>query len=145
MNCVEVRDSLTEHALGLLPAHHAAEVDRHLHDCTACRKEARELQDGVARIRAYGGNRALELVCVMPADIGSHAMERYIGVFGEDHKLLSGSVTTVAQMVEEFEQAGLHHLVCSFRDVRLFRDERIDEINRQMRLFAKEVLPSFVG
>jgi hypothetical protein len=35
--------------------------------------------------------------------------------------------------------------VCSFRDVRLFRDERIDEMNRQMRLFAKEVLPSFVG
>jgi len=50
MNCVEVRDSLTEHALGLLPAHHAAEVDRHLHDCTACRKEARELQDGVATV-----------------------------------------------------------------------------------------------
>lgn len=104
-----------------------------------------ELQDGVARIRAYGGNRALELVCVMPADIGSHALERYIGVFGEDHKLLSGSVTTVARTVEEFEKAGLRHLVCSFRDVRLFRDERIDEINRQMRLFAKEVLPSFVG
>ena len=104
-----------------------------------------ELKDGVARIRAYGGNRALKLVCVMPAGIGSHAMERYIGVFGEDHKLLSGSVTTVAQMVEEFEKAGLHHLVCSFRDVRLFRDERIDEINRQMRLFAKEVLPAFVG
>ena len=33
----------------------------------------------------------------------------------------------------------------AIRDVRLFRDERIDEINRQMRLFAKEVLPSFVG
>jgi probable F420-dependent oxidoreductase len=104
-----------------------------------------ELKDGVARIQAYGGTRALELVCVMPADIGSHALERYIGVFGEDHKLLSGSVTAVAQMVEEFEKAGLHHLVCSFRDVRLFRDERIDEINRQMRLFAKEVLPAFVG
>ena len=104
-----------------------------------------ELKDGVARIRAYGGNRALELVCVMPADIGSHALERYIGIFGEDHKLLSGSVTAVAQRVEEFEQAGLHHLVCSFRDVRLFRDERIAEINRQMRLFAKEVLPAFVG
>jgi hypothetical protein len=46
-------------------------------------------------------------------------------------------------MVSEFEAAGLHHLVCSFRDVRLFRDDRIDEISRQMRLFAKEVLPSF--
>jgi hypothetical protein len=72
-------------------------------------------------------------------------MEHYTGVFGEDHKLLSGSVTTVAKMVKEFEEAGLHHLVCSFRDVRLFRDDRIDEINRQMRLFAKEVLPAFAG
>lgn len=102
-----------------------------------------ELRDGVARIRAYGGDKALELVCIMPADIGPQAMERYTGVFGEDHKLLSGSVATVAKMVEEFAAAGLHHLVCSFRDVRLFRDDRIDEINRQMRLFAKEVLPSF--
>jgi probable F420-dependent oxidoreductase len=104
-----------------------------------------ELQDGVARIRAYGGDREHTLVCVMPTDIGAHARERYIGVFGEDHKLLSGSVTTVAQMVGEFEAAGLHHLVCSFRDVRLFRDDRIDEIVRQMRLFAQEVLPSFSG
>jgi alkanesulfonate monooxygenase SsuD/methylene tetrahydromethanopterin reductase-like flavin-dependent oxidoreductase (luciferase family) len=104
-----------------------------------------ELKDGVARIRAYGGDRQLDLVCVMPTDIGPHARERYTGVFGEDHKLLSGSVTTVAQMVEAFEEAGLHHLVCSFRDVRLFRDDRIDEINRQMRLFAQEVLPSFTG
>jgi probable F420-dependent oxidoreductase len=104
-----------------------------------------ELKDGVARIRAHGSDRPLELVCVMPTDIGSDAMERYTGVFGEDHKLLSGSVTTVAKLVKEFEEAGLHHLVCSFRDVRLFRDDRIDEINRQMRLFAKEVLPVFVG
>ena len=48
-------------------------------------------------------------------------------------------------MVEEFEAAAVHHLVCSFRDVRLFRDDRIDEINRQLRLFAQEVLPSFTG
>jgi alkanesulfonate monooxygenase SsuD/methylene tetrahydromethanopterin reductase-like flavin-dependent oxidoreductase (luciferase family) len=104
-----------------------------------------ELQEGVARIRADGGNKDLALVCIMPADLGSHAMDRYTGIFGEDHKLLSGSVATVARMVEAFEAAGLHHLVCSFRDVRLFRDERIDEITRQMRLFAKEVLPSFAG
>jgi probable F420-dependent oxidoreductase len=104
-----------------------------------------ELKQGVAGIRAYGRERPLELVCVMPTDIGSHAMERYTGFFGEDHKLLSGPVTTVAKMVEEYEAAGLHHLVCSFRDVRLFRDDRIDEINRQMRLFAKEVLPAFRG
>ena len=48
---------------------------------------------------AYGGNQTLELTCVVPTDIGSHAMERYTGVFGEDHKLLSGPVITVAKMV----------------------------------------------
>jgi probable F420-dependent oxidoreductase len=104
-----------------------------------------ELKDGLASIRAYGGQKSFEVVCVMPADIGSHAIERYTGVFGEDHKLLSGSATTVAKMVKEFEEAGLHQLVCSFRDVRLFRDDRIDEINRQMRLFAKKVIRAFAG
>lgn len=104
-----------------------------------------EVKEGVAQIRAHGGSEQLTFVCIMPADIGTHAVERYTGFFGEDHTLLGGPVATVTRMVEEFEGAGLHHLVCSFRDVRLFRDERIDEINRQMRLFAKEVMPSFTG
>jgi alkanesulfonate monooxygenase SsuD/methylene tetrahydromethanopterin reductase-like flavin-dependent oxidoreductase (luciferase family) len=71
-----------------------------------------ELQDGVARIRAYGGDRERTLVCVMPTDIGAHARERYIEVFGEEHTLLSGSMTTVARRVEEFEAAGVHHDAC---------------------------------
>jgi hypothetical protein len=49
------------------------------------------------------------------------------------------------KIVKESEEAGLQHLVCCFRDVRLFRDDRIDEINRQMRLFAREVMPAFAG
>lgn len=104
-----------------------------------------QLKDGMVQIRAYSGDKPLELVCVMPTNVDSHAMERYTGVFGEDHKLLSGSVTTVIKMAKDFEQAGLHHMVCSFRDVRLFRDDRIDETNRQMRLFAEEVLPVFAA
>ena len=102
-----------------------------------------ELKDGMAKVRTYSGGREPTVVCMMPADIGPNAMERYTGVFGEDHRLLSGSVATVAGMVEQFQEAGLRHLVCSFRDVRLFRDETIDLIEGQMRLFAAEVMPSF--
>jgi hypothetical protein len=31
----------------------------------------------------------------------------------------------------------------SFRDVRLFKDENADLLLRQMRLFAREIMPSF--
>ena len=104
-----------------------------------------ELKEGVAKIRSYAGGKQPELVCMMPSDIGVDAMEGYTGVFGEAHRLLSGSVGTVAKMVEEFQKAGLQHLACSFRDVRLFRDETVDQIQAQMRLFAREVMPFFKG
>jgi hypothetical protein len=48
MTCVEVRDRLTEHALGVLPPEEAGAVDRHLQWCAGCRKESAELQDGLA-------------------------------------------------------------------------------------------------
>ena len=102
----------------------------------------RELREGLDKIRSYASGKEPELVCMMPADIGAGATQRYTGVFGEDHKLLSGTVADVARMVEEFQDAGLQHLACSFRDVRLFRDDTIDQIQAQMRLFAREVMPS---
>jgi putative zinc finger protein len=46
MSCLEIRERLTEHALGLLPAAEAEEVDRHLQWCHGCRKEAAELAEG---------------------------------------------------------------------------------------------------
>ncbi len=104
-----------------------------------------ELKDGAARVRAYAGNKETETVCMMPVDINPGAMRRYTGVFGEDHRLLSGSVADLISMVAEFQEAGLQHMVCSFRDVRVFRDETAELMHAQMRTFAHEVMPRFLG
>ena len=48
MTCLEVRDRLTEHALGVLPRTDAREVDRHLEGCAGCRKESALLVEGAA-------------------------------------------------------------------------------------------------
>jgi hypothetical protein len=50
MRCTDVRDLLTEHALGLVPAGEAKDVERHLRWCTGCRKELGELQEGMESV-----------------------------------------------------------------------------------------------
>jgi Putative zinc-finger len=48
MDCVDVRDRLTEYALSLLPAQELEPVEAHLAWCAGCRKESAELAGGAA-------------------------------------------------------------------------------------------------
>jgi len=60
VTCLEVRDRLTEHALGVLSRMDAREVERHLERCAGCRKESSELVEGAATV-------ALSLPSAVPA------------------------------------------------------------------------------
>ena len=104
---------------------------------------AEELRGGAEKIRAMSGGRAITLACFSPADIGSKSIEGYVGALGERHRVITGSPDQVVHTIEDFRKSGLEHLALSFRDVRLFKDETPDLLLKQMRLFAREIMPAF--
>lgn len=104
---------------------------------------AEELREGAEKIHAMSGGRKLTLACFSPADIGSKSIEGYVGTLGERHHVITGSPDQVIRTIEDFRKSGLEHLAVSFRDVRLFKDETPDLLLKQMRLFAREIMPAF--
>jgi len=105
-----------------------------------------EIRQGVKKIdkyrREFGRSSPFSISCFMPANLESSGVKGYSGFFEERHYVLSGSVREVQTMLDDFSDAGLQHLALSFKDVRLFKEATIQEIEAQMEEFAKSIMPS---
>lgn len=97
MTCLEVRDRLTEHSLGLLSRVDASDVERHLRWCAGCRKESSELQEGASMM-------GLSLPSIEPPpSLESRVVERITAVAGTNRvpsrrrvRLLTAATLTAA-------------------------------------------------
>ena len=54
-------------------------------------------------------------------------------------KSIAGNPDTIAQHLEAYQQAGLEYVLCAFES------ESVDDLLRQMRIFAEQVAPQFAA
>ena len=52
---------------------------------------------------------------------------------------MSGTPNAIVEQLEPYRQAGLEYLVCAFAA------DSVDNMVHQMRVFAEQVMPQFVG
>ncbi len=105
-----------------------------------------EIREGVGKIEKFrqelGKTDPFSISCFMPTNLEPSGVGGYRGFFEEEHYVLSGTAEEVHRTLEDFSDAGLEHLGLSFKDVRLFKDATIQEIEAQMEEFAKSIMPS---
>ncbi len=89
MDCPSVRELLPEHALGTLPTDARRWVDRHLSWCAGCRKEASELEHGVAVV-GLAGPRASP-----PPDLEERVVAAMTRAAGRSRRSARGVVAAV--------------------------------------------------
>jgi len=96
VTCVQVRESLAELAVGVLPDEDRVEVERHLRWCAGCRKEATELGSAAATV-AFALPPAS-----MPAGLGERIVARVrraAGAPGSARRLRTAAAAAVAAVV----------------------------------------------
>lgn len=138
MTCLEVRERLTEHALGLLAKVDASEVERHLEWCAGCRKESAELEEGAARM-------ALALPVSQPsASLESRVVDRLRAASGRmpAGQKRRGRLVTVA-LVALLAMAATGWAIAERGQVQTLK-EQVSAKQAQLNAFAR-ALESFQG
>jgi hypothetical protein len=139
MTCLEVRDRLTEHSLGVLSKADAREVERHLEWCAGCRKEASELLEGASSM-------ALALPLVDPStSLEGRIVERFRMATGRTPVPHRGRlrVLLVAAMIAAIAVSGTTGWVIANKGTQTLH-EKVDEALTKQQDFAR-LLNSFKG
>jgi Putative zinc-finger len=139
VTCLEVRDRLTEHSIGVLSKTDAREVERHLEWCPGCRKEASELLEGAASM-------AFALpVAQPPSSLEGRILERFRMAAGRAPIPHRGRlrVLLVAAVVAAIAVSGTTGWVIASKGTQTLH-ERVNEALTKQQDFAK-LLNSFKG
>ncbi len=103
-----------------------------------------ELENGVRLIEKIS-RKKIEVAIVTPVNMVRGSPNTYGGSLGERHWFLAGSTEEVLRGVERLVEAGCDYLICSFRDVRLFRDDDTSVMVKQAKAFSRGIMPSFTS
>ncbi len=95
-----------------------------------------DLRSGAEKLKSYGSSNVPSLTARLRVRLDASAVPYYTSrgqrVFG-----LAGDERTVTKMLEEYSALRLEHLVA------VFDDENQEFLLKQMRLFSKNIIPSF--
>jgi hypothetical protein len=140
VTCLEVRERLTEHALGLLARVDAAEVERHMEFCAGCRKESAELEEGASRM-------ALALPTAdPPASLETRVVDRVrmaAGSLPVISRKRGGRLVAVTLAAALLAMGATGWAIAERREVQTLK-EQVSEKQAQLSSFAK-ALESFRG
>jgi hypothetical protein len=139
VTCLEVRDRLTEHSLGVLSKADAREVERHLEWCAGCRKEASELLEGAASM-------ALVLPAAdPPTSLEGRILERFRMATGRTPVPHRGRLRAllVAAMIAAIAVSGTTGWAIANKGTQTLH-EKVDDALTKQQDFAR-LLDSFKG
>lgn len=88
-------------------------------------------------LKKYSRGRQVELT-MRQTVIFSRSRKTYLSPTGEKRRYLVGTVDDIINDIERYEDIGLSQLICWFGDI---KDEKLKE---QIKIFAKEVMQSFI-
>ncbi len=141
MSCLEVRERLTEYALGLLPAAEAEQIEQHLEWCPGCRKEAADLAEGAA---SFG----LAMPQVQPpATLEGKVLGRLRGVTRRtgESGLRQVRVLVGATLIAALVALGAFGWALAERNHALTLEERLAGMRSRVENFAELLKTSGVG
>lgn len=134
MSCVEVRDLLAEHALGVLPARPERLVQRHLDTCEGCRREADALRAAAVSL-ALGAPTVAPPAGLEERIVGRMARRRRPIGRGVARVLVAATLATAMLLVGVLGWGiAMHRQVATLQQRVLSTDQMLRQVGQVFRL-----------